>query len=519
MHVTAVPLGNLEGSAGPGPVPRLLDRTTASVRVTGVTLDSRQVRPGDLYAALPGANAHGADFASGAISAGAVAVLTDPTGATRLQDAGVRIPLLVADDPRGCLGMVSAVVYGEPAVALTLVGITGTNGKTTTAYILDAALRALGRRTGLIGTVETRIADRRVESVRTTPESCDLHGLFAMMREDDVEVCTMEVSSHALALNRVEAARFNAVAFTNLSQDHLDFHRTMEDYFQAKASLFDPQRAERGVVVVDDAWGVRLAAEAAIPVTTLASRTGPASAEAAEAVAADWYLDGHPGDRHFRLVPSTLPHRPLELASVLPGDFNRVNTAVAALLLLALDVGPDEVERALLADPRVPGRMERVDLGLGAPAVYVDFAHTPEAIRATVRALRAGSPQRRLVAVLGAGGSRDPGKRPDMGRAAAQSADVVIVTDDNPRCEDPAAIRAAVLSGARDAGAHRPGPDVEVWEIPSRATAVARALELAEPGGVVALLGKGHERGQEISGTTYPFDDREAVRNAWKARR
>ncbi len=469
--------------------------TPGDLVVGGVSLSSRSVQPGDLYAALPGARAHGADFAGAAAAAGAVAVLTDPQGADRLQAADVVLPTLVVADPRGALGEVSQLVYGTDDLPVRMLGITGTNGKTTTAYLVESALRALGRRTGLIGTIETRIGQDRIPSVRTTPEMTDLHAMLAVMAERGIDDCVMEVSSHALALHRVDQVRYDIALFTNLSQDHLDFHGSMEDYFLAKASLFTPSRSARGVVCVDDAWGRRLADEASVPVTTLTSRPEVEATWRVEAAGPgpDFLLDGPPAR--------------LELRSALPGDFNRVNTAMAAVALIELGHTPAEVAAAIHARPTVPGRMERVTSPEGGPTGVVDFAHTPDAVAAALAALRAETTGA-LVAVLGAGGSRDPGKRPGMGEAAARHADVVVVTDDNPREEDPGAIRDAVASGAHTV----PGAHVEV--VADRTAGIARAVELAAadgPGSTVAVLGKGHETGQEVRGVTHPYDDREVL--------
>ncbi len=509
------------------------DLTSADVRlvgpadagrlvVTGASLDSRRVEPGDLYAALPGAHVHGARFAEGAVASGAVAVLTDEAGlATILEGAAAGVPVLLADDPRSVLGGISARLYGRPAERLRTVGITGTNGKTTTAYLLDGALRALGRATGLVGTIEIRMGTERVESARTTPESCDLQALLAVMAERGVTDLTMEVSSHALVLHRVDGIVYDVACFTNLSQDHLDFHGTMANYFAAKASLFTPERSRRGVVCVDDDWGRRLADEAGVPVVTLANTPDRG---------ADWVLDSRPGDPAFVLAPGGGPAagetpaggsatRALHLTSPLPGDFNRTNTAVAALTLLALGVSPEDVERGLSAPTRVPGRAETVDLGPGAPRAIVDFAHTPDAVASVLTALRADGAGP-LVAVLGAGGDRDPGKRPAMGAAAARSADHVVVTDDNPRHEDPAGIRASVLSGAAELIAgEAPGTRArDAVEVDGRENALLRALQLAGPDGTVAVLGKGHETGQQIGDVVHPYDDRTALHRAWQRR-
>ena len=472
--------------------------TGTDVEVTGVTLSSQDVLEGDLYAALPGANTHGARYAAGALGAGAVAVLTDAAGERVLAEEGVALPCVVVEDPRGVVGAVAREVYGTADPALRLVGVTGTNGKTTTAYLVNSALTALGRTTGLIGTVETRIGDERVKSVRTTPEATVLHALLAVMAERGVDFCVMEVSSHALSQHRVDGVVYDVALFTNLSQDHLDFHPTMRDYFLAKASLFTPERSRRGIVCVDDAWGRELADIATVPVTTLTSLAG---------VEADWRLVPGEDPSAFTLSDGATT---LALRSALPGDFNRVNTAMAALALMATGITADDAERALLVDPHVPGRMERVapaaeDADPSLPLVVVDYAHTPDAVAAALAALRPATTGA-LVVVLGAGGDRDRGKRTAMGRAAATGADVVVVTDDNPRSEDPAAIRRAVLEGAGEAGT-----GAELHDVEGRATAIEAAVRAAHrrgPGSVVAVVGKGHETGQEVAGTVHPFDDR-----------
>nr|WP_243886767.1 UDP-N-acetylmuramoyl-L-alanyl-D-glutamate--2,6-diaminopimelate ligase [Dermatophilus congolensis] len=499
--------------------------------LTGATLDSREVQPGDLYAALPGANVHGAQFAQKAVESGAQAILTDPHGAEL--STNCNSTLIVVPDPRAVLGAVSAAIYNNPTAQLGMVGITGTNGKTTTAYLVESAWRALGRTTGLIGTIETRIAGSVLRSSHTTPESPKLQGVLALMREHEVSHCVMEVSSHALSLHRADAIRFDTAVFTNLSQDHLDFHESMEDYFQAKATLFTPEHATTGVICIDDTWGRRLAQQSTIPTITLATpsfsdstcaTTDQTSPTAEDTPTPDWRLvtTGDKADTAFELVREgthTGPGR-LRLNSALPGEHNRINTALAALVLLASGLPVNEIERAMGARPRVPGRMEIVPLHtstLGSadnaltPEAYVDFAHTPDAITATLTALRARADQRggNLVAVIGAGGDRDAGKRPLMGAAAAALADVVVVTDDNPRCEDPAIIRAAVTAGAHSAS------QTTVLEQAGRAEGIAAAIRHLEPQGILAVLGKGHESTQTIGTETIPFDDREAIAAAW----
>ncbi len=471
--------------------------------LTGATLDSRSVRPGDLYAALPGARVHGAGFGAQAAAAGAAAVLTDAAGRDRLAADGVTLPVVVVDDPRGVLGAVSARVYGTEELPLRIVGITGTNGKTTTAYLVHSALTALGHEVGLIGTVESRIGEERVDSTRTTPEAPDLHALLAVMAERGLDTCVMEVSSHALALHRVDGVRYDVALFTNLSQDHLDFHRDMDDYFAAKASLFTPERARRALVCTDDAWGVRLLDRAGVPAQSLA--TGPA----------DWSVRPDPADpAAFRLTgPGRRRPRPaLEPAGRLQrhehGDGRRHPRPPRRD---ARARRPGGARRPARAGPDGAGRRA----GPGArPRAVVDYAHTPDAIAAALRALRPTTPGT-LVCVTGAGGDRDRDKRHAMGAAAAEVADLVVVTDDNPRSEDPAAIRAAVLEGVEAVRAA--GRAVEVTEVGDRRRAIRAAVAavVAEgPDATVAVVGKGHETGQEVGGVVHPFDDRDELREA-----
>jgi len=451
------------------------------VAVTGCTHDSRSVRSGDLYAALPGAHTHGVSFARQAIDAGAVAVLTDPTGAREVSD----VPVLVADPPRAVLGAVASWVHSDPSSSLTLIGVTGTNGKTTTAFLLEAGLRAAGRSTGLLGTVLTRIGDHAVPSVRTTPEATDLHALFAVMRERHVDAVAMEVSSHALALGRVDGVRFDTAVFTNLSQDHLDFHASMEDYFQAKAALFTPERSGRGVVNADDPAGARLLAAAAIPLSSYGEH-------------GDWRavdVQLRPDGSTFRLLG---PGVAIEASLRLAGAFN-VSNALAALAALAMAGVPLEAAvRGIAELPGVPGRMERVDAGQPFTAL-VDYAHTPEAVRTLLRAVRDVTPGR-VIVVLGCGGDRDRGKRPLMGKAAVDGSDVAVFTSDNPRGEDPLSILAEM---------DQPRAVVE----PDRRAAIAWAVAHAEPGDTVVVAGKGHESGQDVGGVTTPFDDRLVLRD------
>ncbi len=470
----------------------------ADLAVTGVTLDSRAVQPGDLYAALPGARTHGATFAAQAAAAGAVAVLTDPGGRERAEAAG--LPVLLHTGPRAVLGAVSATVYGDPAADLLLLGVTGTNGKTTTAYLLEAGLRAAGHATGLVGTVETRIGDTVVPSVRTTPEAPDLQALFAVMRERGVTAAAMEVSSHALAQGRVDGARFGVAAFTNLTQDHLDFHADMDDYFAAKARLFTPEHSAAGVVCVDDAYGERLATTAGVPVQTASATDRPADWRATD-------VEAGPRGSAFRVLG---PGGVDVAARVgLPGAYNVANALVAIATLAVAGVPVEAAVRGVGALPGVPGRMERVEAGQAALAV-VDYAHTPDAVTTLLQTLRPLTPGR-LVVVLGCGGDRDRGKRPLMGAAAARGADVAVLTSDNPRSEDPQAILDAVVAGAREV----PGSHVLVEA--DRRAAIEQAVEGLAPGDTLAVAGKGHEQGQEVAGEVRPFDDRVVLAEVLRA--
>ncbi|WP_162831147.1 UDP-N-acetylmuramoyl-L-alanyl-D-glutamate--2,6-diaminopimelate ligase [Amycolatopsis ruanii] len=468
--------------------------------VTGATLRAQHVLPGDLFAALPGARAHGADFAGQAIAAGAAAVLTDEAGADRpsVREAGV--PVLVHPDPRGVLGSMAAWIYGEPSLELAVLGITGTSGKTTTTYLVESGLRAAGHVTGLIGTIETRIAGERLASAFTTPEAPDLQALLAVMVEQGVTHVPMEVSSHALALGRVNGTRFAVGAFTNLSQDHLDFHRDMEEYFAAKALLFDG-RSTTEVVCIDTAWGQALVTPHTITVTT------------EPGVDASWtatdFATTATGEQSFTLLSPS--GRTARATLPLPGTFNIANALLAAAILETCGVSLEETVTGL-AHVEVPGRMERVYLGQDFTAV-VDYAHKPAAVAQALDALRART-EGRIITVLGCGGDRDTAKRPMMGEAAARRSDVLIVTDDNPRSEDPAAIRAAMLTGARAAG---PGSG-EVLEIGDRREAIVRAVGLARAGDVVLIAGKGHETGQEAAGVVHPFSDRDELAAAIRHR-
>ncbi len=491
VQVSATPLAELAGQLG-------ASTPENAAEVTGITHDSRAVRPGDLYAALPGARLHGADFVTQAAGLGAAAVLTDPTGAERAAASG--LPVLVVDDPRAQMGELAATIYGHPGRDLLQIGITGTSGKTTTAYLVEGGLKTV-RSTGLIGTVEMRIGDERIKSERTTPEATDLQALFAVMRERGVDAVAMEVSSHALVLGRVDGCVFDIGVFTNLSPEHMEFHSGMEDYFQAKAQLFTPKRGKLGVVNVDDEYGRRLAKEATVPVVTYSAEGHPD---------ADWRAeDVEVGrlDSTFTVVGPKGER--ISAKSPLPGPFNVANTLAAIVALAVAGLDPQAAADGVAAVPGVPGRLERVDAGQPYLAV-VDYAHKTDAVESVLRALRKVT-EGRLHIVLGCGGDRDRTKREPMGAAAARLADTATLTSDNPRGEDPLAILATMLQGAASVPAHERG-EVQVFE--DRAAAIAAAVARAEPGDTVLVAGKGHEQGQDIAGVVRPFDDRQVLREA-----
>lgn len=507
---------------GPVPLTDLADRlgtgvtgAAKDVTVTGITHDSRAVRPGDVYAALPGSRLHGADFAAQAADLGAAAVLTDPAGMERA--AGTGLPVLVVGDPRGRMGELAAAVYGEPGRELLQIGVTGTSGKTTTAYLVEGGLRAAAEKagdglTGLIGTVETRIGDERLKSERTTPEATDLQALFAVMRQRGVASVAMEVSSHALVLGRVDGVLFDVAVFTNLSPEHLDFHTGMEDYFRAKAQLFTPARSRAGVVNIDDEYGARLAEEAAAPddggdypVTTYSAEGHPD---------ADWRAEdveiGVLGSSFTAVGPGGVA---IPAEAPLPGTFNVSNTLAAIAALVTAGVDPATAAGGVAAVPGVPGRLERVDAGQGYLAV-VDYAHKPDALESVLRALRKVTANR-LHVVVGCGGDRDPHKRGPMGATAGRLADTAVLTSDNPRSEDPLAILAAMLAGAAEVPVYERG---DVLVEADRAGAIAIAVARAGAGDTVLIAGKGHEQGQDTAGVVRPFDDRDELRKAIRER-
>ncbi|GAA1012641.1 UDP-N-acetylmuramoyl-L-alanyl-D-glutamate--2,6-diaminopimelate ligase [Acrocarpospora pleiomorpha] len=502
MRPSATPARPLSGLATLLGAPSASGRVARGV-ITGVTIDSRRVQRGDLYVALPGKAAHGAAFSAAACSAGAVAILTDDAG--RDEAAATGLPVLVLPDPRALLGQVAAWVYGQPATDILVIGVTGTSGKSTSSFLLEAGLAAAGHRTGLVGGVEIHAGDIRITPELTTPEASDLQGLFALMREQGVTAAAMEVSSHALALGRVDGIFYDVAIFTNLSQDHLDFHRDFDDYFATKARLFTPEFARLGVVNTDDPHGLELAGFAKIPITTFSPAGGPE----AEWRAVDVRL-GSDGSA-FRVVgPGGIE---ADVSVALPGPFNVANALGVLVALVETGVPLQTAVAGVSGFAGVPGRMERVPSSGGFEAI-VDYAHKPGAVESVLRSLREVT-EGTLTIVLGCGGDRDRGKRPLMGEAAARLADVAIFTSDNPRSEDPLAILSAMMDGALEV----PPPErARVIVEPDRAEAIELAISRARAGDVVVVAGKGHEQGQYVAGEVVPFDDRQVVAAAIRRR-
>jgi UDP-N-acetylmuramoyl-L-alanyl-D-glutamate--2,6-diaminopimelate ligase len=488
----------------------MLDADSGSSRsphapLTGVTHDSRRIRPGDLYVALRGAQVHGASFAAEAMARGAVAVLTDPGG----RDAAVAtgLPVLIVPDPRAVLGAVASWVYGQPAHDVQVLGVTGTSGKSTTTFMLEAGLRAAGHTTGLVGGVEIHAGDLEFEPTLTTPEAPELHGLFGLMRERGVTAAAMEVSSHALALNRTDGIFYDVALFTNLSQDHLDFHKDIDDYFATKAKLFQPDLSRVGVTNLDDHYGRELLSVAKVPMTTFSALGDPE---------ADWRaVDTRLGadGSTFRVLGPGGVEADAQVA--LPGPFNVANALGAVATLVEAGVPLQTAVHGVGTLTGVPGRMQRVTGAGDEFQAVVDYSHKPGAVESVLRSLRevtAGS----LTVVLGCGGDRDTGKRPLMGEAAARLADVAIFTNDNPRSEDPLDILAAMMEGALRVPQH---DRAHVIIEPDRASAIGLAIGRAGRGDVIVVAGKGHEQGQYVSGEVIPFDDREVVAEAIDARK
>ncbi|WP_182354596.1 UDP-N-acetylmuramoyl-L-alanyl-D-glutamate--2,6-diaminopimelate ligase [Flaviflexus huanghaiensis] len=453
--------------------------------ITGVAADNRAVTPGDLFAGVPGDHVHGARFASDAVGRGAAAVLTDDAGAEHVP-AGT--PFVIAPDVQGVLGRVAALAYGEPAKRLRSFAVTGTNGKTTTAYMVEHILARLGSITGLVGTVALQIAGEDVPARLTTPQPADLQRFLATLVEAGGTDLVMEVSSHALAQRRTDPIRYTVAGFTNLTQDHLDYHGTLDEYFEAKALLFAEDKCERAVIWTDDEYGFRLWAR-------LASKGRPVAwVGRTDRDGRGWLVQG---SRNFTLTGDAKYSCHIGL----PGEFNIANAALAAAMVLESGI-PGAAEAIADITPMVPGRMEVLS---EHPRVIVDFAHNADALEKVISSLR-NDTSGRLITLTGSAGDRDALKRPIMGRVVADGSDVFYLTDDDPHSEDPAKIRAEVRAGAEGR--------VEIREIGDRAEAIRHAILTARHDDTVLLAGRGHETIQEVGSDLIELDDRVVAREA-----
>lgn len=467
-----------------------------SVSVEGVTLDSNTTHVGDLFAALPGRNSHGANFVEQAIDNGAVAVITDSVGAEicRHVVSARSIPIMIVEHPRRKIGQLCLRLYGQPP--MVLMGVTGTNGKTTTSYMIAEGAKAAGIKAGMIGTLATFIGDVQEPSIRTTPEAPEIFQLLHRMYREGVQVVVMEVSSIAIAEHRIDGLQFDVVGFTNLSHDHLDYHGSMENYAEAKGQLFTSKYAKKGVVTINDSWGKSLFSQGRIPLQSLLFAESGENAVSSS----DWFGTQDPiGNVQLR-DPFGVT-RVYKVVS--PGTANAMNSILAIALLQNIGCDIETVMHAV-GHSLVPGRGELVASANGFQ-VFVDYAHSPDAIESFLSGLR-GRTNGRIISVIGAGGDRDSSKRPDMGIEAATFSDLVIVTDDNPRTEDPLGIRQEIVTGIESVTGSQ-------WEvIADRRAAIARALEIAAQGDSIAILGKGHESAIELNGQLIPFKDAEVVK-------
>ncbi|MGH2768531.1 MAG: UDP-N-acetylmuramoyl-L-alanyl-D-glutamate--2,6-diaminopimelate ligase, partial [Actinomycetota bacterium] len=463
-----------------------------SFDIADLAYDSRRVTPGSLFFCLRGRRDDGHRYGPEAVEEGAVALACE-------RPLEVAVPQVLVSDTRAAMNKLAAAFFGHPSRRLRLVGVTGTNGKTTTAYLLESMLSAAGERAGLVGTVETRWPGPRgvtAESARTTPESVDLQRILSKMVSSGVTSCAVEVTSIGLAQGRVEGTFFEVATFTNLTQDHLDYHETIDSYYRAKRSLFTPERTRRALVNLDDPWGARLCSETEVETLTFGiDSRAELRAEEVERSAK--------GSR-FRAVGAGLD---LELEVPMPGAFNVSNVLAAAGAAALLGARPEAIADGvtlLAARGGVPGRFEPVDRGQEF-SVIVDYAHTPDGLANVLRAARETCPRGdgRVIVVFGCGGDRDRAKRPLMGKIAAKGADLVFVTSDNPRSEDPLEIIAEI-----EGGLARARPALSYRLIPDRAAAIGAAVSEARPGDVVVVAGKGHESYQELGGRRIPFDDR-----------
>lgn len=482
------------------------------VELSGITLATADLRPGEAFVAIRGVHRHGAEFARAAVDAGAVAVLTDEDGATIAADVGA--PIVVVEDPRALLGELSAWVYGTgPHDDLPILfGTTGTNGKTSVSHLLEGMLGQLGVVTGLSSTAERHIAGEVIVSRLTTPEASEFHALLALMRERGVEAVAVEVSAQALSRHRVDGIVFDVAAFTNLSHDHLDDYADMREYFEAKMPLFRPDRARRAVVSLDSQAGAEVAARAEIPVVTVA--TPAIAADPQHAARADWIVDIVQERQDGTEFTLTGPDgQSLRTTVPVIGRHMASNAGLAIVMLLAAGYAWEDIV-AHLDGGRIhaylPGRTQRVS-GERGPAVYVDFGHSPDAFEKTLAAVRRVTPGRVLM-LFGADGDRDATKRHDMGRTAVQGSDILVITDHHPRFEDPDAIRATLLEGAR-----RAAPDAEILEFSPPERAIVEAVARVGDGDAILWAGPGHQDYRDIRGRRAPYSARELARRALRA--
>ena len=461
-----------------------LQTSNPEQKISGITHNTKSVEPGDLFVALNGERNHGANFVAEAKANGAVAVLTDSQGENLINNKD--LPIVKIENPRKSLGEISSFVFGNPSQSLKVFGITGTNGKTTSAWLMRAGLEKCGIPTSLLGTAGISIAGVNLPSARTTPEAPELQALLALALEKGSQAVSMEVSSHALDLDRVNGTKFVCTGFTNLSQDHLDFHKTMENYFESKAKLFTQEFSSKSVITEIDVWGKKLISNIKIPFVTLGGD-----------VHNDWRvrdITAALGHVYFELIDPR--KKPYKVTLSFAGAFNAYNAAL--VIAMADQIGIDLKEFISgIKDTQIPGRMQPVVIP-GAALGIVDYAHTPEAIDNVLSALKKQT-HGKLIVVLGAGGNRDAEKRPFMGAAAEKYADKLIITDDNPRDENPVEIRKSVLSGVKNKS--------NSLEFGSRQEAIKEAVQLATEDDTIAVLGKGHETTQEIAGKVIEFDD------------
>lgn len=475
---------------------KAISKSSKNIEITGVAHIDSEVEPGDIFLAIPGAKVHGASFIAAAVARGAIAIVTDSTGAAVTSAS----PTLVVKDVRIAGAVIASSLYQDPTRDLGAIGITGTNGKTTVSTLLYQLFEGAGRDTGLIGTIETRIGSEVLKSARTTPEAPELQVLAAVMRERHMRHLVMEVSSHALSMNRVTASHFAIVGFTNLSQDHLDYHKDMESYFKAKAKLFTFEYAELGFINIDNEYGARLATNCEIPVATLSRSNSPAQ----------WHFT----QIHTVQAGAQISIRGnggilIESKTSMLGGYNLDNLLMAVAIAYESGIDPVEIAALIPSLTGAPGRVEPISLGQNFTAL-VDYAHSPDAVENVLRAAREFTTGK-VIAVLGCGGDRDTSKRPLMGKALVSGSDIAIFTSDNPRNESPAEILRQ-MTGKVDI--KEPSKVIE-----DRLDAISYAVNLAHDGDTVLILGKGHEMGQEISGVITPFDDRLTLAQAIEAKK